>query len=339
MKNSYFFNNYNLIHNYTFSNLVNNIKGDKMKIRLGFLGNPHTLLEGFHTMNYTRYKKLGNKAEKELDKLILANLDTLNKIIEYNKKNNIFFYRIIDNLLPLATIENINYDYTKFKDKFKKIGDKIKKYNMRVDIHPDHFCILSSNRKEVIENSIRILKIEKFIFDMLDIKAKVIIHIGSKNPSKEEALNRFKTNFFNLEKDIKEMIILENDDVSYTASETLSICQELNIPMVLDYHHFNCNHEKNEKIEKLLPKIIKTWKSQNPKMHFSSPKSQKEKRTHHFYIDYNSFLKFINLLKNENIDIDIMLESKGKDEALFKLLRQLKYYNMFKFIKNDIILD
>jgi len=312
-----------------------------MKIRIGYLGNPHTLLEGFHTMNYTRYKKLGNESEKELDKLILSNLDTLNKIIEYNKKNNIYFYRIIDNLLPLATIQDINYDYTKFEDKFRKIGEKIKKYNMRVDIHPDHFCILSSNRDEVIKNSIRILKNEKLVFDMLGINSKVIIHIGSKEPTKEDAINRFKNNFFKLPLDIKKMIVIENDDVSYTVSDTLKLCKELNIPMVLDYHHFNCNHLKNEKLETLLPSIIKTWKNTNlnPKIHFSSPKSQKEKRTHHFYIDYNSFLKFINLLKKFNIDIDIMLESKGKDEALFKLLRQLKFYKVCKFIKNDIIFD
>lgn len=312
-----------------------------MKIRIGYLGNPHTLLEGFHTMNYTRYKKLGNESEKELDKLLLSNLDTLNKIIEYNKKNNIYFYRIIDNLLPLATIQDINYDYTKFEDKFRKIGEKIKKYNMRVDIHPDHFCILSSNRDEVIKNSIRILKTEKLVFDMLGINSKVIIHIGSKEPTKEDAINRFKNNFFKLPLDIKKMIVIENDDVSYTVSDTLKLCKELNIPMVLDYHHFNCNHLKNEKLETLLPSIIKTWKNTNlnPKIHFSSPKSQKEKRTHHFYIDYNSFFKFINLLKKFNIDIDIMLESKGKDEALFKLLRQLKYYKVCKFIKNDIIFD
>ena len=74
-------------------------------------------------------------------------------------------------------------------------------------------------------------------------------------------------------------------------------------------------------------------------IHFSSPKSQKEKRTHHFYIDYSSFIKFINLLIPIQKDIDIMLESKGKDEALFRLLRQLHHYKPFKMQGNSIIIS
>jgi len=150
-------------------------------------------------------------------------------------------------------------------------------------------------------------------------------------------MTRFINNFYKLPVEIQGMIALENDDKVFMIEDVLKLCEKLNIPCVLDYHHYICNHD--EELEPLLPRIIATWNGKIPKMHFSSPKSQKEKRTHHFYIDYNSFLKFINLLKKFNIDIDIMLESKGKDEALFKLLRQLKFYKVCKFIKNDIIFD
>ena len=112
-----------------------------MKIRLGYLGTPLTLLEHFHTITYTRYQKLDNK-EETLDKIILENLNLFNNVIDYNIKNNISFYRMTHNILPLATIKDIDYDYTKFKDKWKKIGDKIKKHNLRVDAHPDHFLVL-----------------------------------------------------------------------------------------------------------------------------------------------------------------------------------------------------
>jgi len=42
-------------------------------------------------------------------------------------------------------------------------------------------------------------------------------------------------------------------------------------------------------------------------------------------------------LKPLKQDVDIMLESKGKDEALFKLLRQLKFYKPYKIKQNSII--
>ena len=311
-----------------------------MKIRLGYLGTPLTLLEHFHTITYTRYQKLDNK-EGTLDKIILENLNLFNNVIDYNIKNNISFYRMTHNILPLATIKDIDYDYTKYKDKWKKIGDKIKKHNLRVDAHPDHFLVLNSESQEVVSNSIRILENHALIFKMLGITSKVIVHVGSHLPNKEIALKRFKKVFLSLPKSLQNIIVLENDDKTYTVTETLSLARELSIPMVLDFHHFNCNHEKDEDINFLIPLIIKTWDKEllPPKMHFSSPKSKKEKRTHHFYIDYNSFLKFLNILKSFNQDLDIMLESKGKDEALFKLLRQLKFYKQVKMQGNSIIFD
>ena len=46
----------------------------------------------------------------------------------------------------------------------------------------------------------------------------------------------------------------------------------------------------------------------------------------------NDFIKFINIIKKYNTDIDIMLECKAKDEAMFKLIRQLKYKTNYYFI-------
>ena len=44
------------------------------------------------------------------------------------------------------------------------------------------------------------------------------------------------------------------------------------------------------------------------------------------------FIKFIKILKKENKDIDIMLEAKKKDEALFRLVIELKYQTNIKFL-------
>ena len=35
-------------------------------------------------------------------------------------------------------------------------------------------------------------------------------------------------------------------------------------------------------------------------------------------------------------DFDIMIEAKAKDEALFRLVRQIKYYSEYFFEKNTI---
>ena len=65
-------------------------------------------------------------------------------------------------------------------------------------------------------------------------------------------------------------------------------------------------------------------------------KTKKEFRAHNDYIDIDDFIIFLEKIKHLNIDIDIMLECKQKDEALFKLVRQLKYHN-YHFIDDTTI--
>ena len=69
-----------------------------------------------------------------------------------------------------------------------------------------------------------------------------------------------------------------------------------------------------------------------PKIHFSTPKNKKEFRSHNDYINCDDFIDFIELIKKHNIDVDIMLEAKAKDDALFRLVREIKYKTNYKFI-------
>mgnify|MGYP000782756098 CR=1 FL=1 len=80
--------------------------------------------------------------------------------------------------------------------------------------------------------------------------------------------------------------------------------------------------------------IFKTWKDVIPKVHFSSPKNKTKKdfRSHHDYIDPASFISFLNLIKDLNFDLDIMIEAKKKDEALFRLVRNIKYLENYEFL-------
>lgn len=71
-----------------------------------------------------------------------------------------------------------------------------------------------------------------------------------------------------------------------------------------------------------------------PKVHFSSPKSKlkKEIRSHSEYIDSNAFIAFLEDVKPFLSRLDIMLEVKAKDDALFRLVRELKYKTNYRFI-------
>lgn len=276
------------------------------------------------TLTYTEFCK--NKDYNKLDSIIKSNLEALSNIIDYNIKNNIHFYRLTSKLIPLAT--KVKFDYIKkYKKYYDEIGKKIEKNNIRIDVHPDQFCVLNSTKKEVLDNSFEILKYHYNILEALHIKNKIIVlHVGSSVFGKTNSIKRFINNFNKLPIYIQKCIAIENDDKIYNVDDCLDLCNKLNIPFILDYHHHICNHI-NMNID--YEKILKTW-TIKPKMHFSSPKNKTKKdfRSHHDYIEPLDFINFINTLP---FDIDIMLEAKAKDEALFRLTRQLKYYD-FKFL-------
>lgn len=276
------------------------------------------------TLTYTEFCK--NKDYNKLDSIIKSNLEALSNIIDYNIKNNIHFYRLTSKLIPLATKVKVDY-IKKYKKYYDEIGKKIEKNNIRIDVHPDQFCVLNSTKKEVLDNSFEILKYHYNILEALHIKNKIIVlHVGSSVFGKTNSIKRFINNFNKLPIYIQKCIAIENDDKIYNVDDCLDLCNKLNIPFILDYHHHICNHV-NMNID--YEKILKTW-TIKPKMHFSSPKNKTKKdfRSHHDYIEPLDFINFINTLP---FDVDIMLEAKAKDEALFRLTRQLKYYD-FKFL-------
>ncbi len=302
-----------------------------MKIRLGYACISKIIdTTSSKTTTLTYYNKLDtNNKSIKIDNIIKENLYNLEQIIKYNIKNNIHFFRMTASLIPLIDIHDI--DLNKYKDKFIYIGKLINESNMRVDVHENEYCVLNSVNEEVIIKSIKMLNSLKKVMDMFKINYNIILHIGSKNGGINKSISRFIDIFNILDDDLKNKIILENDDKSYNVYQTLRLCEKINVPMCLDIHHHYCN-KCTKDINIYMERIFNTYKKCKVKMHFSSPKSKKEKRTHNEYINSDEFIKFIDFLRKYNKDIDILLEAKGKDLALVKLVYELKFKENYKFI-------
>ena len=159
----------------------------------------------------------------KLDKVIISNLEALEEIIDYNVKNNIHFYRMSSKIIPLATKDDVSFNYIeKYKEYYDRIGDKIKNSCMRVDFHPDQFCVLNSTKKEVVDNSIRILKYHYNLLEALGIKEKILVlHVGSSVFGKDNSIKRFINNFNKLPDHLKKCIAIENDDKIYNIKDCL----------------------------------------------------------------------------------------------------------------------
>ena len=306
-----------------------------MIIRLGYACITETLtgITTSSSYTYTNYTKEQNKTK--LDRIIKSNLTDLGKILDYNISNNIHFYRLSSKLIPLATKKEVVFNYLSKYDKYYEyLSKKIEDSRMRVDLHPDQFCVLNSTNKDVVKNSIEILKYHYNILNKLKVKNKVLVlHVGSNAFGKSNSLTRFINNYMTLPKSIRDTIVVENDDKVFNIKDCLYLNEKLNVPIVLDYHHHFCNND-GINLHDYIEDIFNTWKNINPKVHFSSPKNltKKEIRSHNDYIDSNKFIEFVEDIKHLDYDIDIMIEAKKKDEALFRLMRELKYKTNYKFI-------
>ena len=307
----------------------------ELKFRLGYVAMTLSLekCSPSGTITYATYSKLKDEKAKgvRLDRVSRLNIENTLRILKYNRAMGIEVYRLTSKLIPLAThceLEGWKYSI-QFSEELKQLGDYIKENDFRISAHPDHFTILNPVKQEVLKASINDLDYHVKLYEAMgleDYKYKLVLHVGGLYGDKHSSIERFKENFDKLPDRIKKRIIIENDDKSYTAVDVLQLCKDLGTPMVLDVHHHSCVNNGESLIE-LLPDIYKTWDGEQlpPKIHFSSPKSQKEFRSHADFIEYSDFIEFLNIVKAFNRDIDIMLEAKMKDKALLDLSDRLKF--------------
>ncbi|MBB6452316.1 UV DNA damage endonuclease [Salirhabdus euzebyi] len=283
------------------------------------------------TMTFKRFSQFENReaAIRKLELIAKSNLENCLRLLKHNKAYDITFFRLSSRLVPLATHEELsNWDYiTPIKDELKAIGEFATKHDMRVGFHPDHFVILNSPKKELLQSAIKNLKYHYNLLTAMGIDPthRCVLHLGGKYENKMKSLERFIENWAYIPPHLQNMIMLENDDKIYTTDDLLYVCEKLNIPFVFDLHHHKANHE-DFNWEKDWNRIVDTW-SHSPlpvKMHISSPKSEKQFRHHADYINADMFRGFVEAANGSTEKIDCMIEAKKKDEALIQLMNALE---------------
>lgn len=315
----------------------------KVIVRLGYVANALRLenCSPSKTITYSTIQKIAVWEDQKNRLLTIAreNLQNTLRILKANVYDQIMVYRLTSKLVPLSTHPQFtSWDYCNaLEHELQMVGDFVKSHNLRVSLHPDHYTLLNSPTLAVQEASLRDLEYHVAVLEAmrLDSNAKLIIHVGGKYDDKAQALYRFKQQYTALPSHIKQRILLENDDRCFSATEVLRLCQELAIPMVLDVHHHQILNYR-EDLADLLPKIFATWGSNLPKVHISSPKTEKAPRSHADYLEASVVANFLAIAHKVGRDFDMMLEAKQKDLALFKLGQDIQKKG-FNLVNNGTI--
>lgn len=305
-----------------------------MKFRLGYVAMTLNLEDcsPSGTVTYAALKKLDSEEARlrRLQRTAHKNLLNTLRILKLNKAMEIKVYRLTSKLIPLATHPDLrDWRYVDvFADSLREIGDFILQNDFRVSLHPDHYTLINSPIPKVLEDSIRDLDYHVNLYEAMglgNVRYKLVLHVGGVYGRKQDSMCRFCDQFVRLPNRIRNRIIIENDDRSYNTYDVLELSQKLHIPMVLDVHHHYCLCGGISDLGGLLPEIFDTWKGEYfpPKVHFSSPRSIKDFRSHADFIDFGGFIGFMKIAANNHTDFDIMLEAKHKDAALLKLSDEL----------------
>jgi UV DNA damage endonuclease len=157
----------------------------------------------------------------------------------------------------------------------------------------------------------------------LNQEAKIQIHIGGVYDDKNESINRFIKNYNRLKLKIKKRLVIENDHISYSLKDCLSVNKRIKIPIVFDVFHHECLNNK-EDIFKAIKMASETWSKKDGKLmvDYSNQEEQKRKGVHRETINLDYFKSFLSEIKN--IDCDIMLEIKDKEKSAIKVINLLK---------------
>ncbi|KAJ4368804.1 UV-damage endonuclease [Neocucurbitaria cava] len=285
------------------------------------------------------------RGQRYVEELGLTNARDIIKMVRWNDKYGIKFMRLSSEMFPFASHDEYGYKLKPFAEEtLREVGEVIAQLGHRVTTHPGQFTQLGSPRKQVIDNAIRDLEYHDELLSLLELPpqqdrdAVMILHLGGAYGDKPAAIARFKENYAKLPQSVKNRLVLENDDVVWSVHELLPLCQELNIPMVLDFHHHNIIFDETQiregtkDIMDLFPAILETWKKKGitPKMHYSEscpPAITRTSRRKHS--------PRVMTIPPCPDTMDLMIEAKDKEQAVFELMRTFKLPGFDTF--NDVL--
>ncbi|MGM0855129.1 MAG: UV DNA damage repair endonuclease UvsE [Bacillota bacterium] len=301
-------------------------------IKLGYVAMSMNLQNASpsQTMTYKQFSGIKDReaAIHKLERIAKSNLENCLRLLKHNVLNEIHFFRFSSKLIPLANHPELKgWDFiSPLKPELHMIKEYLTLHPMRVDFHPDHFVLLNSSDVDVLKNTLKTLKMHEALLKAMGIDPthRCVLHVGGAYEDKEKALEQFIHNWGLTPVSLQQMIILENDDTVFSASDALYLCEKLGIPLVFDYHHHLAYNERDWLLD--WERIVGTWSQSSlpMKMHISSPRSQEDYKAHADFINPKMFLDFLQGIKGSVDEIDCMVEAKKKDDALFRLVEAVQ---------------
>ncbi len=191
----------------------------------------------FRTITRTRYLALpAEHRHRALLDVYWDNLHRVHQMLTFCARRGIRLYRMTSSLFPMSDEALGTRVLTEMGANLSAVGRRADRLGIRVIVHPDQFCVLSSESPAVVRTSVTILKKHALAMDLMGLPrttwAAMLVHGGKAGRS--DALVR---NIAKLPDNVRRRLCLENDEYSYSAADILDVCRRAGVPMIFDNHH------------------------------------------------------------------------------------------------------
>lgn len=267
-----------------------------------------------------------NATQEILAGLIQSNLGALDKILDYNIKNGVKLFRISSDIIPFGShpVNTLKW-WEIFAGQLRAIGQNALVHKIRLSMHPGQYTVLNSPDETVAGRAIADLKYHAQFLDALGLgqEHKIILHIGGIYGDKTSAINRFITQYRRLDQNIRQRLVIENDDRHYHIAEVLSIGESEGIPVVFDNLHHEVNPSSTHSEFEWIDACGKTWRHPDgaQKIHYSQQNAGRKPGSHSDTLDVEVFTQFYKKLFNQHLDV--MVEVKDKNLSAIKCVNAI----------------
>jgi UV DNA damage repair endonuclease len=220
-----------------------------------------------------------SEGSKRLEDVVRYNLDTLDRQIAFVASLPPLerLFRILSGFLIGWSHPALKEQWTttlrkEVCERLADAGSAAREKGVRLSMHPAQHAILATNNPAALANAVHDIEEHAAIFEMLGFGggwhphgASVNVHGGAK----AAGLDSLKEGLHGLSAAARNLVTIENDELSFGLDELLTVADE--VAIVVDFHH----HWVHSRGEWLMPNdprvaaIERSWRGVRPLTHIS----------------------------------------------------------------------
>ena len=108
--------------------------------------------------------------------------------------------------------------------------------------HPSQFVVLNSPDPELVRKSIWDLASQAEMLDRMELgpEAVMVIHVGGTYGDRPASRARWVETWTTLPEHVRRRLVLEHDDIRFSAADVLWIHEHTGVRLIFDHQHFWC---------------------------------------------------------------------------------------------------